>query len=52
MPSVTSYTKAQIDTLLAGAKGIPGRTTIATPSPALLPIETTSTPSGSARYRI
>ena len=32
MPSVTSYTKAQIDALLAGAKGIPGRTTIATPS--------------------
>lgn len=33
MPSVTSYTKAQIDSMLAAAGGgIPGRTTIATPS--------------------
>lgn len=32
MPSATSYTKAAIDALLAANKGIPGRTTIATPS--------------------
>ena len=32
MPSVQSYTKAKIDALLAANKGIPGRTTIATPA--------------------